>query len=227
MKPLIIVQARTGSTRFPCKVLAPLRGKPVIKHVLDACHRTNLPTIVTIPISDAGGPLPAYLASLGQRWHMAAVAEDDVLGRFAAVLREYPMLSRIVRITADCPLVDHRSILEMIALQGAMEGNRYLGRANRPDGNDVEVFTADFLREADAKTPIERREHVVHWLATRVSSNDATFWASEDTYEDVKYSVDVPADLQRCEELLDIAGETAPWLSYVNALRPIKVEGIA
>lgn len=226
MKPLIIIQARTGSKRFPGKVLAPLAGKPVIRRVIDACNRTGYPTVVTIPISDAGGPLPAYLAMCGTRWHTSEVAEDDVLGRYLAVVREYPMLNTIVRITADCPLIDHRTILEMVRLQASMEDNRYLGRANRPDGNDVEVFTADFLREADAKTPADRREHVVHWLATRVPVTDAVFWHTEENYDDVKYSVDTPNDLDVCTSLLGLVGESAPWQQYVQAFRPAVSEPV-
>lgn len=223
MDPLIVVQARTGSTRFPGKTLAPLSGKPVIKRVLDACNRTGLRTVVTFPISDAGGPLPAYMAMLGQRWHTALnVDEDDVLGRFAAVVREYPQLTTIVRITADCPLIDHRTIVEMVKMQATMEGCAYLGRANCPDGNDVEVFTTDFLLAAFAKTPKEHRQHVVNWLTKQPDQKERVFhWEAHDKCRDVKYSVDTPDDLATCARLLKLVGESSPWQSYVQTQRTV------
>ena len=35
MKVVCIVQARLGSTRFPCKIVADLCGRPILSHVLD------------------------------------------------------------------------------------------------------------------------------------------------------------------------------------------------
>ena len=56
-----------GSTRFPGKVLAPFRGRPLIEHVI-AAMRTSLPdcplTVVTSthPTDD---PLANHLAAIG------------------------------------------------------------------------------------------------------------------------------------------------------------------
>jgi len=41
MKPTAVVQARTGSTRLPGKVLAPLGRRTVLEYVVERCHRSR------------------------------------------------------------------------------------------------------------------------------------------------------------------------------------------
>src|SRR6056300_1873534 len=46
MTTAILIPARLQSTRFPEKMLAPLNGVPLIKHVYDKCAATGLDTYV-------------------------------------------------------------------------------------------------------------------------------------------------------------------------------------
>jgi len=43
---LIVIPARYGSSRLPGKILKPLCGKPVIRHVYEACKNTNLGEVI-------------------------------------------------------------------------------------------------------------------------------------------------------------------------------------
>jgi spore coat polysaccharide biosynthesis protein SpsF (cytidylyltransferase family) len=215
VSPLIVIQARMGSTRFPGKVLAPLCGKTVILRVWEACQRAELPTIVAMSRADLQGPLEAYLTYRGIPHYAPRVDEDDVLGRFVAVSELY-LCNVMVRVTADCPLVDHRTIRELVDLQRDTK-RPYVACANDPDGNDVEVFSHAFLREAHAATPEAFRQHVVghHWSMT----NRAPIQFSGQNLSGIKYSVDTPYDLWVCDGLLHTCGEGAPWQRYVEALK--------
>ena len=208
-----------GSTRFPAKVLAPIYGKPVIRRVIEACERTGIDYVLALPISDANSPLHAYARWQGWNVTLPLGHENDVLARFAMVVRENPYLTTIIRITADCPLVDHRTILELVGTHADTKGCRYLARANRPDGNDVEVFTVDFLNEALAKTPDYDRQHVCRWLSQNTTTTDAIYQEPETPCRDLKYSIDTIADLNQCERLIRTVGEAAPWQEYVKAIR--------
>lgn len=214
--PLLIVQARMGSHRFPGKVLAPLNGKPVIWHVVQACRRTVVPfgwtgrTVVAIPkVADEHDPLAAYLRAASIEF-MAVPGEDDVLGRYATVAAAHPEYDPIVRITADCPLVDHGTIVTLVREQQD-SGCPYVARTMDPDGNDVEVFSRALLTEADAVSV--DREHVTTWMRTRPGIR---IMPTGRDLSRVKYSLDTVEDLRRCESLLNLRGEGAHWESYVD-----------
>lgn len=218
MNPLVIVQARMGSKRFPGKVLAPLRGAPLIEHVVRSCTEAEMRTIVAMPMSKGNVPLRTFLDHINVEWDEAA-DENDVLGRFAAVARKQPQHDVIVRVTADCPLIDHRTIIELVDKRDTL-GLFYIGRCNDPDGNDVEVFTRDALMEAHATCEPHQREHVTTWIREQGHAIQSPTGVD---HSGVKYSVDTVDDLRLCEQLLNACGEGATWQRYSAAARRLRV----
>lgn len=194
---LAIVQARMGSTRLPGKALLPLcDGIPVLKMVTDRVSLAGVDRVVVA----APDVLESYaILELCEAWGIDAVLwphEDDVLGRFAAVERIFPA-KHIVRITADCPLIDPTVIDRVIAAAhtGADYASNVLPRTF-PDGYDVEVISAKLLRWLDRRVSLDdpRREHVVGqligecpWAAVRTVRypQDLSHWRfTLDTWED-------------------------------------------
>lgn len=194
---LAIVQARMGSHRLPGKVLLPLcDGIPVLKLVVDRVSLAGVDRVVVAAPDTAGNEA---ILDLCQAWGIDAVLwpnEDDVLGRFAAVERLFPA-KYVVRITADCPLVDPMVIDKVLA--AARTGADYASNVRPrtfPDGYDVEVFSARLLRWLDRRiTPEDqRREHVVGpvvhecpWAAVRTVRHvqDLSRWRfTLDTWDD-------------------------------------------
>lgn len=97
MRVGVVIQARTGSKRFPAKVLANLAGKSVIQHVVERCREFGERTIIIAPHYDVG-----VFTDLGVRVFYGP--EDDVLTRYFKAAKAY-RFDPIVRITADCPLI--------------------------------------------------------------------------------------------------------------------------
>ncbi|MCK4752755.1 MAG: aminotransferase class III-fold pyridoxal phosphate-dependent enzyme [Planctomycetes bacterium] len=155
-----IVQARLSSSRLPAKVLLPLAGKPVLWHVLNRLkHSKRLHTIVlatsTLPedkklkeVADEFG-IPTFFGSL-----------DDVLSRYYHASRQYK-IDPVIRITADCPMIDPEIVDEVIEHFLEQPYDYYSLYGNFPDGLDTEIIKFDALRTAfeEAKLPSER-EHI-------------------------------------------------------------------
>jgi spore coat polysaccharide biosynthesis protein SpsF (cytidylyltransferase family) len=213
VKTIVVIQARMGAKRFPGKVLAPLSGRPVIDHVIARAREAAVGrVVVAMPNTDENGPLASWLAD-GIPWY--AGSESDVLARYSeAVERLMPEAEVVVRITADCPLVDPLTIANMVDRFHAM-GALYLGRTNAPDGNDVEVFMAALLYAAQRNAGPDEREHVTTWMRKQTDAVELT--GTEDL-SDVKYSVDTVEDLAVCERLIAECGN-AGWRDHVAALR--------
>jgi spore coat polysaccharide biosynthesis protein SpsF len=163
----IVVQARMSSTRLPGKVLSPLAGEPAIVRMMQRLERVRCASYRVVATSRDSSDDP--LAAACQRYGIPCVrgSLDDVLGRVvAATPREN---GAVVRLTADCPLVDPALVdahLERFAQEGPSA--EYVTNAvvrTYPDGLDVEVVSRELLVEADRRaTSAFDREHVTPWI---------------------------------------------------------------
>ncbi len=166
MKAKIIIQARTNSNRLPGKVLLNILGKPVLEHVIERAGKAKNAggVIVATTTNDEDLPIAAIAERLGVDVYRGS--EDDVLDRFYQAAKHFS-LQHIVRITADCPLIDPAVIDEGIDgyfSSGANYCSNVLERTF-PDGEDVEVFSFNALETAwkEAKLSSER-EHVTTYI---------------------------------------------------------------
>jgi spore coat polysaccharide biosynthesis protein SpsF len=183
-KVVAIVQARMSSSRLPGKVLLEIAGKPMLARVVGRIPRARTvdEVIVAATSSAADDVIQQYCAENGIRCSRGS--EFDVLDRYYQAARA-AQAETVVRITADCPLMDPALIDEAVcALTGAASAGVQANSAgmlneldlvvNRlpppwkrtyPIGLDVEVCTFDAL-EAAWRNAIEphEREHVMPYL---------------------------------------------------------------
>jgi spore coat polysaccharide biosynthesis protein SpsF len=167
-----VVQARMGSTRVPGKVLLPLAGTPVVEHVVGRLRRARRLHHVVVATSTASidDELAAVLAARGIA--VCRGSESDVLERYAQAARE-ARADVVVRITADCPLIDWVVLDELLVRYGAALARGERDYASNtlertyPRGLDVEAFSRRALEQAAAEaTAAADREHVTRFFYT-------------------------------------------------------------
>ena len=173
MTPLIVIQARLGSTRLPRKVLLPLGGKPALQHTVERAQATGCKVVVACPTEDAPAlaTLPCWPSRPGEhRKGISSHAGDtaDVLRRYAVTAEHFLPTppTHVLRLTGDCPLIDPDVIgLVVDALRGGAVYASNTVQRTYPRGLDVEGFTVDALRQAhaEARDPYDR-EHVTPWM---------------------------------------------------------------
>ena len=152
MKTVAIIQARMGSTRLPGKVLADLAGKPVLAWVVRAARAALGVDEVWVATSTAAADdaVAAWCKANGVSVHRGS--ENDVLDRYAGAAKASGA-AVVVRLTADCPLLDPAVIAQTVRLR-AMTGADYASNVDPPtwpDGLDCEVLTAKALFAAAAE----------------------------------------------------------------------------
>lgn len=168
MSVLVVVQARTGSTRFPGKVLAELAGQPMLAFMLDRLAPISAAPSTSLVVATSDLPADDVVAELAATKGVRSVrgSEADVLRRFALAAEELPA-EDVVRLTADCPLIDPAVVLQIVERHretGADYTSNTLARTF-PDGLDVEVMTSAALRWADENAACRaEREHVTPFL---------------------------------------------------------------
>ena len=161
-KPLVVVQARTGSRRLPAKVLADLCGRPVLSWLLErlAASRTTGGTVVATTTISGDDAIAQLCAAHGVR--VVRGHPTDVLARFNEVLDQTGAVA-VVRVSADSPFIDAEAV--DLVVRDFKRGGAELVQNHRtpgwPVGTAVEVLTSECLRRLDQAASDPRvREHV-------------------------------------------------------------------
>jgi spore coat polysaccharide biosynthesis protein SpsF len=160
-----IVQARMGSTRLPGKVMKEVLGRPLLFYLLERLKRSKLieKMVVATTDSQVDQPIVDYVENLGIQVFRGD--EEDVLDRYYQAAKKYN-IDTVVRITADCPLVDPKITDEVIRYY--LEHQEYdLVRTGPtyPEGFDTEVFSFESLETAWKEARLKsEREHVTSYI---------------------------------------------------------------
>jgi spore coat polysaccharide biosynthesis protein SpsF len=196
MTTICVIQARVGSRRLPGKVLADLGGYRVLELLLMRLRPAPVDALVVATTVDPkDDPVAALATSLGV--NVVRGPEHDVLGRFALALDAHPA-ETVVRLTADCPLMDP-AVVGTVLADHAGAGADYTSNTlirSYPDGLDVEVLSAAALRTAarEAIDPAER-EHVTPFIYRRPERFVLHASIGPRQLAEERWTLDTPEDL--------------------------------
>ena len=199
-----IIQARMGSSRLPGKVLRPLAGRPMLGRIVDRVRSCPAVARVVVATSDRDGDEPIRRFCETSGIDCFAGSELDVLDRFHRAAVAYHG-DPLIRITADCPLVDPGLLGKLIALfaEGRYDhvgvatgaGALFLGQGRFPDGLDAECFSAAALeRAAHEATSGPDREHVTPYIWRHTDLFRCGQLTSPVDYSPLRWTVDNEAD---------------------------------
>jgi spore coat polysaccharide biosynthesis protein SpsF (cytidylyltransferase family) len=166
MHIIAIIQARCGSTRLRKKVLLDLEGKTVLERVIQRVRGSELVTDVVVATTVAKEDLEIVKLCSGIGVSVYCGSEDDVLDRYYQAARLFKA-DHVVRITADCPLMDPKVIGDVIAyhLREKADYTSNIINETYPDGEDVEVFKFEALKKAcQIANLASEREHVTSYI---------------------------------------------------------------
>ena len=219
---IAVVQARTGSTRLPGKVLRPLGNALVLGWVVRAGQLAEGVDDVVIATSTAPGDDP--IAEVGAGLGVAVVrgSEDDVLSRFLLAADQHPA-DAIVRLTSDCPLLDPALITQVAALWRADPSVDYVATTlvrSLPRGLDVELATTDALRRVSETATGHHRIHVTSGLYTEPGDYRLTGIVVSPGAADLRVTLDTPEDAALIEAIVgELGTDPPPWRTLVALLR--------
>ncbi|HWQ46904.1 MAG TPA: glycosyltransferase family protein [Longilinea sp.] len=225
-KVVAIIQARMSSSRLPGKVLQLIGDKPMLQWVVE---RTRLAAsvdevIVATTIDPSDDTLASFCSQQGFRCFRGSLY--DVLDRFYRAASSV-QAQIVVRITADCPLLDPKLVDETVALMvhetADFSANRLPPPWKRtfPIGLDVEVVRFSALERAwkEAKEPFER-EHVMPYLYDVKDRFRVSILDNEQDYGSLRWTVDTAEDLEKIRAIV-------PWLPKDRAFTWLDILEIA
>jgi len=209
---LAVVQARMTSSRLPGKVLAELGGRTTLGLLLERLSRAREldGVVVATPDEASDDPVAAAAREAGVEVVRGPVA--DVLERYRIAVEAHPC-DAVVRITADCPLIDP-AVVDLVVARWRSGSDPYVANVIEPrtfpKGMDVEVVHRGVLEEAAAEAvePYDR-EHVTPFIRSRPERFPQARVEHQPSLGHVRMVLDTPEDLTFLRELVDRAGPSA------------------
>jgi len=139
---LAIIQARLSSSRLPGKVLLDIGGQPMLTRVVERARRAKLVNQVVVATSFAYRDDPLADYCIAHKYPCFRGSQFDVLDRFYQTAMTYEA-DVIVRLTADCPLIDPVVIDDTIR---AFFGQKTAGL---PSSTDEEIHASSEIFRMD------------------------------------------------------------------------------
>lgn len=195
----IVLQARTGSSRLPGKVLKSIGKKLLLEHIIYRLSflRHSVPLVLATSISP-GDDILAYFCQLHSIKCFRG-SELDVLGRYYQCAQQYEF-DHVIRLTGDNPFVDIEELDRLIDLHFKSNADYSHSFDTLPVGSGAEVFTFETLKRShtDGIKP-NHREHVNEYI----HENHALFYIEtlqgipSKYRRDIRLTVDTERDYQR------------------------------
>lgn len=210
----IIIQARTGSTRLPGKVLRPLGSMSVLAWVVRAALAASDDVWVATTILEADDAVAAEAVRNGARVVRGPV--DDVLTRYLLATESFDGV--VVRLTADCPLADPQVIKACVELHDAT-GVDYVSTRDVPRGLDAEVFRSDTLRSVGDVAEGVDRVHVTSAMYREGSALTVAHLDLGAGLSRYRVTLDTPQDAAALDAIVaELGPGISSWRSIVGLL---------
>lgn len=202
----IVIQARSGSTRLPAKILLPFDGQRRIIDIILENIRRHCPD-KKIVLATTDNPADSRIADIASEAGVLCYrgSENDVLSRFIGAAEKFG-IDRLIRVCSDNPFLRADSFAQLFSAHDANPQADYVAFAF-PDGRPTikshlglyaELTTLDALRRAAAATRQQLYiEHVTIYLYTHPDDFRCCFLPLPDAVSnrtDIRLTLDTQSD---------------------------------
>ncbi|MEP6464062.1 MAG: glycosyltransferase family protein [Frankiaceae bacterium] len=224
-----VVQARMSSSRLPGKVLQPLGTRSVLAWVLRAAQAADEldEVVVATSVDSSDDALVEAIEQFGARVYRGPLT--DVLGRFVGAVDEADRRSpgvpvaAVVRLTADCPLLDPDVIDLVVRTWRASPELDHLTTTNPrclPRGLDVEIVSRWALADVDSYAEGPDRVHVTSAVYRQPERYAVAGICLHPDASDLRVTLDTEEDARMLAALVPLLSSERPgWRQVVRVLR--------
>jgi len=205
-KITVMIQARTGSSRLPGKVLSKIENKNMIWHVINRVKKIK--SVQQIALITTNEESDQILLDISKDEDIIGFAGDEtnVLNRHYQCALKISA-DPIIRITSDCPIIDPYLVEEMLQffLTHNYDYVSNIHPATYPDGLDVEIFSFQTLEKTflDAKLNSEK-EHVTPYMEKHPELFNTFNFENNEDLSNIRLTVDQKEDLELIQNLYSV-----------------------
>lgn len=202
-----VVQARMISTRLPGKVMKKILDKPMLWYVVERLQYARMIEKVVISTSMNKADKEIILFAKQNNIDYYAGSELDLIDRIYQTGEKF-RADIILRVTADCPLVDPK-IADKVAKFYLNNRQRYDFVCNNlrptfPHGLDLEIYPLSLLKRAweEITAPFEREWFVLYLYFPHGKFRVGNVECEKDLSE-YRWTVDYPEDFKLVSDIFE------------------------
>ena len=217
------IQARMGSTRLPGKVLVSISGRPTIQRIaerLAVCQELD-----AVAVSTSVEARDDVIANRAVQLDLVCVrgSEADLIERLGRTA-ERTGADALVRITADCPLVDPALVDRVVGVwrrsAGRLEYVSNVFPPTFPDGLDVEVLSRTVLERLDREVSDPFfRESLTAYIREHPAAFEIANLEHPEDLSRLRWTMDYPEDLAFVEAVYRRLGPQGEIFGMEDLLR--------
>lgn len=214
MKPnpdiLIVIQARSGSSRLPGKVFLPLKDRPLLLRMYERIQFSKTPKKVIIATTTKSEDDQIAVLCEKNEIEYYRGHQTDLLDRHYKAGIEYGA-DIVVKIPSDCPLICP-DVIDKVLNFFISNKNKFdfvsnLHPQSYPDGNDVEVIPMKILETAynEASKQYER-EHTTPFIwenKNRFRIGNVLWETGLDYSNKYRFTIDYEEDYELIKSIYD------------------------
>ena len=194
-----IIQARMGSTRLPGKTMEKItKDKRVIDFVVEQLKFSKIIEKIIVAIPDSIEDDVTYNHLLSKKIQTYRGSLKNVLDRYYQCAKNTSS-SVIVRVTADCPLIDPE-IVDKVITKFIKNKFDYVSNTHPrtfPYGTETEVFSFNALEKAWNETSNDfDREHVTPYFYKNPNKFSIGNVIQEKNQSNYRWTIDYNEDLE-------------------------------
>lgn len=224
MRIISIIQARTGSTRLPGKVLMDLAGEPMLVRVFNRTKRAEKIDEVVIATTSKTADAPIVELCQKNGWPYFCGSEQDVLDRYYKAASAFDA-DVVVRITSDCPIIDpkliDRHVNAMLNKWREVDFVSNMLYETFPLGLAVEVMPFDILSRLNRLSKTKKlREHVTTLIYQKPEYFIIDHVINDINLSHMRWTVDTLEDLKLIRCVYDyFCHDQFDWSDVLHLLR--------
>ena len=220
IEPVIAIQARVSSKRFPRKVLEKINGRTLIECVIERCADTGYQVFILTSDDLTDDPLEELLSHKKYSYYRGSL--NDVRARYLNFMRK-ENINQVVRISADSPLIHPDVISQMISSAKDFIGYDIVTNIfpkTYPRGQSVEIVSRTAF-ESIRDIPLSEydKENVTSYFYQNFSKYKIKNFSNVQNLSKVNLCVDTQLDLIKINNFtnsqqLDIFSNKLSWNKF-------------
>lgn len=225
-KIVVALQARTGSSRVPAKILKPIyKFSSMFEAIHNQLSRVENAEMV---LTTSDSPDEARLIDLAKSkgYEVSTAPVDNIVSRLSSVINQ-SKAEILVRIWGDCPFVCPDLIDEMLKIfeekhYRFMSNSEFFSRSI-PAGLDVEIYRRDLVLAMDKDVQdVKLREFPIEYIKKNLKPDEYGFWNMTPDYSKVHLTIDYPEDFVAGEKALQFLLEGKQYFKKSDVIKLIE-----
>tara|TARA_B100001989_G_C24381071_1_gene384345 strand:+ start:81 stop:767 length:687 start_codon:yes stop_codon:yes gene_type:complete len=195
----VIVQARSGSKRFPNKIFHKIGKYSILDHVIRRIKKTKFKKKIIIASSIKTKRKKIISIAKKNKCMYFFGSEKDVLKRFYNTAKKFD-LKFIMRISGDSPFIDPNIIQKayLIFKKKKFDVVTNILYPTFPKGMSVEIFNISTLKRLNRTVKnLKEREHVTSFIYKNLKLFKINNFKSKTNLRNLSFTVDTLTDLKK------------------------------